>query len=209
MFPGDPYCPITTECQTDYASYIDQIQLMVELLGNLCESEIVKFKNEKTIKYLNNLPQKKKKNLKRIFPGSDKHTLDLFTQLLKFDVDKRISVNDALQHLYFKDYINDKEKKENKIMMRKLKRFGNISFVKDRIYGSDYYRSLILNEVLAYNKNEFWRFVNSDALIEYKGKVDVIVYGYIRQRIQPLFLDCIPCDIVHLLYSIFKAMITI
>ena len=144
-----------------------------------------------------------------MFPGCDIHAIDLLARLLKFDVDKRISVKDALRHFYFKEYIDHKEIKENRIMMRKLNGSGNMSFFKDREYRLKYYRSLILNEILAYNKDEFWRFVNSGALSKYEGKVDVIVYGYIRQHIEPLFFDRIPSAIVHLLYSIFKAMISI
>ena len=70
----------------DYASCNDQMQLIDGIIGSPDESEINKMTNEKVRKYLRNLPQRKK-NLIRIFPAADKNTLDLFTQLLKFDSD--------------------------------------------------------------------------------------------------------------------------
>ena len=86
----------------DYASRVDQMQVIFDVIGSPDESEIAKITDEKARKYLRNLPQRKKKNLKRMFPGADKHALDLMTQLLKFDVDKRITVDQALEHPYLK-----------------------------------------------------------------------------------------------------------
>ena len=86
----------------DYASRVDQMQVIFDIIGSPDESEIAKITDEKARKYLRNLPQRKKKNLKRMFPGADKHALDLMVQLLKFDVDKRITVDQALEHPYLK-----------------------------------------------------------------------------------------------------------
>ena len=86
----------------EYVSRVSQMQAIVNVIGIPDESEIAKFKDEKARKYLRNLQQRKKRKLKRRFPGADKHALDLFTQLLKFDVDKRITMDQALQHPYLK-----------------------------------------------------------------------------------------------------------
>ena len=72
------------------------------MIGSPDAAEIAKITDERARHYLFFLTQRKKKNFKRMFPGADKHALDLLTQLLKFDVDKRITVDQALQHPYFK-----------------------------------------------------------------------------------------------------------
>ena len=76
--------------------------------------------------------------------------------------------------------------------------------IQDKQLSKKCWRDLILNEVLNYNKDEFWRFVDSGALKGYKQKIDVIVYGYIRQYIGPLLSEeiLIPLDIVNLLNSV-------
>ena len=102
--------------------------------------------------YLRNLSQRKKKDLKRIFPGADKHSLGLITQILKFDVEKRISIKDALQHSYFKQY------RDNMKRTKTPKGYENILYFQDIELPMKQYRSLILEEVLKYNKEEQSRF---------------------------------------------------
>ena len=78
-----------------------------------------------------------------------------------------------------------------------------LGLIQDQQLSQKYWRSLILDETLKYNQDEFWKFVDSGTLKGYKKKVDLIVYGYIRQYIEPLFSKKIPLDIVNLLNSIF------
>merc|ERR1712176_1284513 len=102
IFPGDSCFPLSIKDQMDYASRVDQMQMIFDVIGSPTESEIAKITDEKARKYLRNLPQRKKRNLKRMFPGADKNALDLMLKLLMFDVDKRINVYDALEHPYVK-----------------------------------------------------------------------------------------------------------
>ena len=106
MFPGDSYFPpkAETDNESSYGYSVDQMQIIIDLIGSPDESEMDKFKDERVKKYLMTLQPKKRKNLKRVFPGSDKNTLCLLSQFLKFDVDKRISVDQALEHPYFRNY---------------------------------------------------------------------------------------------------------
>ena len=176
---------------------VNQMQTILDVIGSPDESEIGKFKNEKTRKYLNSLPQSKKNDLKTMFPGGDEYAIDLMTELLKFDADKRISSKDILQHSYFKQYKDDKESKNKRT---KKSVIWNAFYFEDEIKEDKYWRSLILNEILKHNQDEFWRFVDSGALKGYP--IDVIVYGYIRQYIE-INVICIPYDIVNLLCSLF------
>eukprot|EP01084_Bolivina_argentea_P185181 319360_1 len=102
IFPGDICYPLEYD-EIHYSARVDQMQVIFDIFGSPDETEIAKITDEKARKYLRNLPQRKKKNLRRMFPGEDKrYALDLLTQFLKFDVLKRISVDEALEHPYLK-----------------------------------------------------------------------------------------------------------
>ena len=181
MFPGDECYPFTIKDSMNYASGVDQLERMLDLIGFPDESEIVKIANEKARKYVRILPQRKPKNLKRMFPGCDKHALDLLLQLLKFDTDKRISAKDAMQHSYLNGYMNDETDDQLRSEDENALSFQNEDLSMDQ------YREMILQEISAH-------------------KDDVIVNGYIRKYIEPL-LGSIPLDIVTLLCAVFSGMI--
>lgn len=100
IFPGESCFPLSIKDQMDYANRADQMQVIFEIIGSPTEQEILKITDEKAQKYLRNLPPKKLANLSKYFPGSDTDGLDLLLLLLKFDVDSRITVDEALEHPY-------------------------------------------------------------------------------------------------------------
>merc|ERR1719242_2146732 len=106
IFPGESCFPLSIyKDQMDYASRVDQMQVIFDVIGSPTEEEIAKITNEKAREYLRilkNLPQRKMKNLKQIFPEIDCHAEDLMTKLLMFDADKRITADQALEHPYLK-----------------------------------------------------------------------------------------------------------
>ena len=53
-----------------------------------------------------------KKNLKTKFPGSSDDSLDLLDKMLKFNPNKRITVNQALNHQFFADIKDPKKEVE-------------------------------------------------------------------------------------------------
>merc|ERR1711978_756554 len=101
----------------------------------------------------------KKKNLKYMFPGADPNALDLMLQLLKFDVDKRITVDDALEHAYLKPVRDQAHERAKKPV--------TFSFESAQL-GSKKLRELILEEVLKYNKYDEKRLIDSGAMPNYK-----------------------------------------
>jgi hypothetical protein len=143
----------------DYASRVDQMQMIFDVIGSPTEQEIGKITDEKARKYLRNLPQRKKKNLKRMFPGADKHALDLMLQLLMFDVDKRIDVDTALEHPYLKAVRDPAHERAKKPVL--------FSFESAQL-GAKKLRELILEEVLKYNKYDEERLIKSGAMPNYK-----------------------------------------
>jgi len=159
IFPGDSCFPLSIKDQMDYASRVDQMQVIFDVIGSPTEEEIAKITDEKARKYLRNLPQRKKKNLKRMFPGADKHALDLMIQLLKFDVDKRITVDQALEHPYLKPVRDPAHERAKKPV--------TFSFESAQL-GQKKLRELILEEVIKYNKYDEERLIKSGAMPNYK-----------------------------------------
>jgi len=159
IFPGDSCFPLSIKDQMDYASRVDQMQVIFDVIGSPDESEIAKITDEKARKYLRNLPQRKKKNLKRVFPGADKHALDLLIKLLMFDVDKRITVDQALEHPYLKPVRDPAHERAKKPV--------TFSFESAQL-GQKKLRELILEEVIKYNKYDEERLIKSGAMPNYK-----------------------------------------
>lgn len=161
VFPGDSCFPLSIKDQMDYASRVDQMQVIFDVIGSPTEEEIKKITDEKARKYLRNLPQRKKKNLKRMFPGcaNDKNALELLLLLLKFDVDKRITVNQALEHPYLKPVRDPAHERSKKPV--------TFSFENAQL-GQKKLRELILEEVIKYNKFEEERLIKSGAMPNYE-----------------------------------------
>jgi len=163
IFPGDSCFPLSIKDQMDYASRVDQMQVIFDVIGSPTEGEIAKITDEKARKYLRNLPQRKKKNLERMFPGIDRHADDLMIKLLMFDVDKRITVDQALEHPYLKAVRDPAHERAKKPV--------TFSFESAQL-GSRKLRELILEEVIKYNKYDEGRLMKSGAMPNYKKMRD-------------------------------------
>mmetsp|Transcript_95120 Transcript_95120/g.116462 ORF Transcript_95120/g.116462 Transcript_95120/m.116462 type:complete len:499 (+) Transcript_95120:106-1602(+) len=120
IFPGDSCFPLSIKDSMDYASRVDQMQVIFDLIGTPPESEIQKIDDDKARKYLHNLPFKRPANLKKVFPGVSEKGLDLMKQLLQFDVDKRYTVDQALEHPFLaavRDKSHERAKKTSYIFI--------------------------------------------------------------------------------------------
>ena len=58
---------------------------------------------------LNQISFIKKRSFNSFFPNMDEHALDLLKRMLVFNPKNRISVEEALQHPYMKDFHNLQE----------------------------------------------------------------------------------------------------
>merc|ERR1712039_499590 len=98
LFPGDSCFPLSPKRSKKknaiYQSHFDQIRVIFEVLGSPTKEERA---------YLEDLGKQKGQDLREMFPSfqKDPHGLDLLKRLLKFDVRKRITVKEALDHPYF------------------------------------------------------------------------------------------------------------
>jgi serine/threonine protein kinase len=84
-------------------SDINQLNLVLDILGSPTEEEIDSFPNIQTRNFLRGLEKRQGKSLASIFTNASPEAIDLLSKLLKFDSSKRITVEEALAHPYLKD----------------------------------------------------------------------------------------------------------
>jgi mitogen-activated protein kinase 1/3 len=79
----------------------DQLNVIFEVIGTPSEEEMSFVTDRNGILYLKSLKTRPKMDLKIKFPGSNNEALDLLHQMLQFNPNKRITVNQALDHVFF------------------------------------------------------------------------------------------------------------
>jgi len=84
--------------------YIDQLNLILNVVGSPDEHDLASILNEKARNYIASLKPRLKQPFSRLYPHSDKNALDLLERLLTFDPNKRIDVNEALAHPYLQQH---------------------------------------------------------------------------------------------------------
>ena len=91
----------------------DQLNVIFDVIGSPDEESMGFVTDPNAVLYLRSLSQKKKNkiNFKTKFPGSNDESLDLLQKMLIFDPHKRITVNECLEHSFFKS-IRDPNKEE-------------------------------------------------------------------------------------------------
>ncbi|KAF6774806.1 hypothetical protein AHF37_05894, partial [Paragonimus kellicotti] len=83
---------------------IDQLNLILEVLGSPCKSDLESISNYKARAYLEQLPFRPKVPWSQLYPYASAKALDLLDKLLCFIPSRRISVEDALAHPYLEQY---------------------------------------------------------------------------------------------------------
>merc|ERR1712087_733548 len=105
LFPGDSCFPLSPKRSKKkkaiYQSQYDQIRIIFEVMGTPTKNEIAALDDAQARAYLEDLPTKRAQDLAAMFPGTNAQGIALMTQLLRFDVAKRMTVREALAHPYF------------------------------------------------------------------------------------------------------------
>ena len=77
-----------------------QLELILNTLGTPTEEEIEAIPRAKSREFMKSLEKRKGKGFERMFPDANPIALDLLKKCFEFDPDKRITVEEALQHPY-------------------------------------------------------------------------------------------------------------
>jgi len=143
LFPGRTCFPFSTKNNADYLQETDQLRVVFDLMGTPSNDEIAKFKDQNVRTYLRNMNNTQPKDLARKFPATNEHGTKLLADMLKFDVTKRISVEEALKSPYFKNVRDD---------AAEAKHPGKESFeFEDIDIDEQTLRALILEEIMHFN----------------------------------------------------------
>ncbi|XP_039513694.1 mitogen-activated protein kinase 14A isoform X1 [Pimephales promelas] len=84
--------------------HIDQLKLIMLLVGTPGPELLMKISSESARTYINSLPQLPKRNFADVFIGANPLAVDLLEKMLVLDTDKRITAAEALAHTYFAQY---------------------------------------------------------------------------------------------------------
>ena len=84
-------------------NYIAQIKLIIEALGSPSEDDLNFISNDSAKKYVRDLGKIEKKPIEKIINYPYPLALDLLDKMLVFNPDKRISIEEALNHPYLKN----------------------------------------------------------------------------------------------------------
>lgn len=98
MLVGKPIFPGT--------STLNQLDRILELTGKPTQSDVDSIQSNLASTMLDSLPPTRKKGFHDFFPSASEDALDLVRKLLQFNPSKRLSVEQALQHRYVRQFHN-------------------------------------------------------------------------------------------------------
>jgi len=158
IFPGDssfPLSPFRSEKESGKnglepnASRYDQLRVIFTFIGSPNEEEIKKISDSKARHYLRELPHHEGMPWDELLPRTNPLAIDLISKLLTFDVENRITVDQAIEHPYFqrvREPLLEKTHKPIKFEFEDLK------------LESDTMRAYILKEICHYNPDMYEKF---------------------------------------------------
>lgn len=87
--------------------YLELIKMIIEKLGFPTKEELTNIQNPQAINFLNKLPKHPPRNISTDVKYPNKLALELLDRCLKFDPDKRITAEEALNHPYLAAYYEE------------------------------------------------------------------------------------------------------
>eukprot|EP00483_Globobulimina_turgida_P000239 UN00239 len=143
LFPGKSCFPFSTKDPFDYQHRSDQLRVVFDLIGTPAEDEIAGFRDKNVRIYLSNMTKSEKTDFSKKYPGTKNSGIKLLSDMLQFDVHKRISVQQALESPYFND-VRDENAEQRHLKIEKFE-FEDIEIDEMTL------RALILDEIMFFN----------------------------------------------------------
>jgi len=108
LFPGKSCFPLSPDKHAKEErkgfpfSRNDQLAVIFEVIGTPNEEDRSFVTDSKALEYLDAFPQKAKTDLNKLYPGAGDEAIDLLGRMLVFNPYFRVSVDEALNHPFFK-----------------------------------------------------------------------------------------------------------
>jgi len=153
LFPGASSFPLSAEDQYAWKDSRDQLNVIFDVIGTPSRTEIQSMKSVRARKYLQDLPKRSPIDFRKRFPGASAKVLDLMRGLLRFNYQKRFTVEQSLAHKFFRKIRDkDSERRHHKILFDFEDVPINMPTIKD----------LIIDEILFWNIDHTDQFKRRD-----------------------------------------------
>ncbi|KAJ3435414.1 mitogen-activated protein kinase [Anaeramoeba flamelloides] len=126
--------------------FMHQLKLITMVVGKPSKKEINSLENEKARKFMKKLPNRKQFDFHKLFPSASEDAIDLLSKMLQFNPQKRITVEESLEHPFFAT-IHDPD--DEPICEETF----DFSFEKDKLTKGKL-RRLIYNEIIDFHKKK-------------------------------------------------------
>ncbi|PKI84146.1 Pmk1p [Malassezia vespertilionis] len=124
--------------------YHHQLSLILDVLGTPSLDDFYAINSLRSRDYIRSLPFCKRKNFTELFRGADPLAIDLLERLLAFSPQKRITVEEALGHVYLEPYHDPSDEPDAKPLDPG---FFDADFAKEPLSRAQL-KKLIFNEVM-------------------------------------------------------------
>lgn len=107
LFPGKSCFPLSPDVSTGLrkggypSAENDQINMIFDVVGTIEDEEMDFISDAKALAYIKAFPKRTPKDLQIFYPASPPDAIDILRQLLTFNPENRINLDDAINHPYF------------------------------------------------------------------------------------------------------------
>jgi len=122
----------------------DQLNLIFDVLGTPSDDDLTFITDNMALDYLKSFNQRSPKNLYEYYPGSSKEAVDILCKMIIFNPNKRLTVDQALNH----DFFAQIRKKELEI---EASYRLNFDFEKDENLDLEKIKNLFIEEINFYS----------------------------------------------------------
>jgi len=138
LFPGDD----------NEDEHIQQLKLITDLLGTPSPTDVQLIGTEQSRKYILSLPHKPRVSFEQVLPQAMPEAIDLLRKMLVFDPNRRITVEEALEHPYLSELHDPNDEPV-------ASETFDFSFERAPME-KEFLRELIYKEITSFHKNQMF-----------------------------------------------------